>query len=217
MGASLIVQYIDDKASNITALVAKTPSLQERDLEGKKLNGTARRLMRISGVPRLGANGELLGYRGTATDISLDVERDIELRTTNARLENYLELRAAKRRMDAVIKSSIDCIVCMDVDNLVTEFNPVAERTFGYSRQEVIGRELSALTSPRDRQAHNKGLAHYRRTGEGRVIDQRLVVNAMRPRRNLSMRGRCFPSRVLMSRCNSWPPSGISQTDRKPR
>ena len=200
IGASLIVQYIDDTAAQYHR-ACREKRLPYKNVILKAKNSVAQRdvWMRISGVPRLSANGELMGYRGTATDISLDVERDIELRTTNARLEQtILELRAAKRRMDAVIKSSIDCIVCMDVDGLVTEFNPAAERTFGYSRQEVIGRELSALMiPPRDRQAHNKGLAHYRRTGEGRVIDQRLVVNAMRSS------GETFPCEVAVSRIES--------------
>lgn len=114
--------------------------------------------------------------------MSDDNQRDIELRDTKTRLEEtILELSVAKRSMDAVIKSSLDCIICMDFDGLVTEFNPAAERTFGYARQEVIGRDLSSLIiPPGDRQAHNEGLTSFRHTGRGRMLDQRLVVNAMR-------------------------------------
>ena len=81
--------------------------------------------------------------------MSDDNQRDIELRDTKTRLEEtILELSVAKRRMDAVIKSSLDCIICMDFDGLVTEFNPAAERTFGYARQDVIGRDYHPLLSP---------------------------------------------------------------------
>ena len=50
--------------------------------------------------------------------------------------------------LHAVLESALDCIICMDVQGRVQEFNPAAERTFGYSRSEVIGRELAELIVP---------------------------------------------------------------------
>ena len=44
----------------------------------------------------------------------------------------------------------MDAIIGMDHAGLITEFNPAAERMFGYSRDEAIGRELAELLIPRE-------------------------------------------------------------------
>jgi PAS domain S-box-containing protein len=81
----------------------------------------------------------------------------------------------------AILESALDCIITMDAEGMVREFNPAAERTFGYSRDQAIGRELADLIIPpvlRDR--HRQGLAHYLRTGEGPVLRRRIEIAAVR-------------------------------------
>ena len=66
----------------------------------------------------------------------------------------------------AILTSALDCIITMDAQGRVLEFNPASERVFGYTRAEVIGQELAELIIPpalRDR--HRRGLAHYLATG----------------------------------------------------
>jgi PAS domain S-box-containing protein len=61
------------------------------------------------------------------------------------------------------------------------EFNPAAERTFGYRRDDVVGKEMATLIIPpslRDR--HRSALARYVETGEARLLGQRLEMNGMR-------------------------------------
>jgi len=90
-------------------------------------------------------------------------------------------LRDSEQRMRTIVESAFDCIVSMDEEGRVVEFNPAAERTFGYRRDEAIGRPLGDLiVPPALREAHRKGLEHYLATGEARVLGHRLEMTAMR-------------------------------------
>src|SRR2546428_6471133 len=69
----------------------------------------------------------------------------------------------------------------MDEEGWVLEFNPAAERVFGFRRQEAVGKELAELIiPPRMREQHRRGLAHYLKTGEGPVIGKRIEIAGMR-------------------------------------
>ncbi len=69
----------------------------------------------------------------------------------------------------------------MNADGIVQEWNPAAERTFGYARAEAVGRELAALIIPPElRERHRMGLAHYLKTGEGPVLGRRIEIAGLR-------------------------------------
>src|SRR5438034_1934547 len=81
----------------------------------------------------------------------------------------------------AILDSALDCIITIDADGRVCEFNPAAERVFGFTRSEVIGQELAELiVPPRMREQHRKGLAHYLKTGVGPVLGRRIEISALR-------------------------------------
>ena len=83
--------------------------------------------------------------------------------------------------MTAMLASSLDCIVAMDHEGRVLEFNPAAERTFGYTRGQAVGAELGALIVPEHlRDAHRRGLARYVETRQGTLLDSRVELTAMR-------------------------------------
>ncbi len=91
------------------------------------------------------------------------------------------ELRASEARKSAVLQTSLDAIITMDHQGRVVEFNPAAERTFGYRREEIVGKELADLIIPPPlRERHHRGLAHYLATGEGPVLGRRLELPALR-------------------------------------
>ena len=91
------------------------------------------------------------------------------------------DLRLSEARNRATLEAALDCVVTMDARGHVVEFNPAAERTFGYTREEAIGRDMAELIVPPDlRERHRNGLARYLETGEGRVLDRRLEIVAMR-------------------------------------
>ena len=81
---------------------------------------------------------------------------------------------------NAVIEAALDCIIMMDQDGIVVEFNPAAEKAFGYTRQEAVGTRLADLIIPQSlRDAHHKGLTHYLETGEHQVLNKRVEVPAV--------------------------------------
>ncbi len=89
--------------------------------------------------------------------------------------------RAPSDRIGAILDAALDCIICIDSDGRVTEWNPAAERTFGWARAEAIGAELAELIVPPElRGAHHAGRDRFLRTGEAHVIGQRIEVPALR-------------------------------------
>ena len=90
-------------------------------------------------------------------------------------------LRASEARMEAILRSALDAIIVMDHAGRLVEFNPTAEKIFGFTRAEVIGRELAEMIIPeRLRARHRAGLAHLLATGEGPVLNQLLELPARR-------------------------------------
>jgi PAS domain S-box-containing protein len=81
----------------------------------------------------------------------------------------------------SILDSALDCIISMDASGIVREFNPAAERVFGYTREQAVGKELAELIIPPSlREQHRRGLAHYLATGEGPVLGRRIEINACR-------------------------------------
>lgn len=112
-----------------------------------------------------------------------DLERRVEERTVN--------LAREEARKGAILTAALDCIISADASGVVTEFNPAAERTFGYSRAEAIGRNLTDLIiRPEHRAAHSEGLKRFLATRDSQILGNRIEVPAMR--RNAE----CFPAEL---------------------
>ena len=91
------------------------------------------------------------------------------------------QLQSALRRHRAVIELSQDGVIAIDPQGRVLEFNPAAERIFGYRTVDVIGRELAELIiAPEDRDAHRRGLARGFQTGDWPLVGRRLEVTGVR-------------------------------------
>lgn len=81
----------------------------------------------------------------------------------------------------AIVAAALDAIVMMDHEGRILEFNPAAERLFGYRREDVLGRELAdMLIPPSSRQRHRRELAHFLATGERPIVGKRVEVTRMR-------------------------------------
>ena len=95
------------------------------------------------------------------------------------------ELRLSEGRNAAIMDSAIDCIVTIDHEGCITEFNPAAERTFGYRRDEVVGQQLAdVIIPPALRERHQQGFNRYLSTGEARVLGKRIEMTAVRADRS---------------------------------
>ncbi|MCC7271450.1 MAG: PAS domain S-box protein [Alphaproteobacteria bacterium] len=81
----------------------------------------------------------------------------------------------------AILSSALDCVIGMDEDGRIVEFNPAAERTFMRRRADVIGRSLSETIVPPDqRGAHERGLRRFLAGGEARMMGRRTEIDALR-------------------------------------
>lgn len=98
-----------------------------------------------------------------------------------ARRRAEREVRESDERRRAILEAALDCVITIDEQGHVLEFNPAAERTFGYPRAEVIGRDLAELIIPPALRArHREGLSRLVATGEPRALDRRLELTGMR-------------------------------------
>jgi diguanylate cyclase (GGDEF)-like protein/PAS domain S-box-containing protein len=90
-------------------------------------------------------------------------------------------LKESESRKKAILDAALDCVITIDHEGRIVEFNPAAARTFGYSRDSVVGEQMAELIIPPSlREAHKRGLRHYLATGEGPAIGKRLELPAMR-------------------------------------
>ncbi len=77
---------------------------------------------------------------------------------------------ANERWLSALVEAAHDGLIIIDGRGVMQGFNSAAQRVFGYSPVEVIGSNVSMLMPEPDRSQHDGYLAHYRETGEKRVI-----------------------------------------------
>jgi PAS domain S-box-containing protein len=94
---------------------------------------------------RAGANDYIL--KSDLTRLSPVIEREIR-ETVNRRAHRRAEEAAA--RLAAIIESSEDAIISETLEGIVNSWNPAAERLFGWTSEETIGREISFL-APKDK------------------------------------------------------------------
>ncbi len=67
------------------------------------------------------------------------------LASTMDRARDEQALRKSEARNAAILQTALDPIITIDHDDLIVEFNPAAEKTFGYERASALGRPFSAL------------------------------------------------------------------------
>ena len=88
---------------------------------------------------------------------------------------------AHEEHLGAYLEAALDCVVMADASGRVVEFNPAAERTFGYTRDEALGRTLAELiVAPSLRELHGKAFARFVETREKRLFGRRLELTGMR-------------------------------------
>ena len=79
-----------------------------------------------------------------------------------------------------VLERARDAVIVADRDGLVRFWNEGAERIFGYSRDEALGRSLDLIIPERLRERHGEGYRKVMATGVTRYGDEVLAVPALR-------------------------------------
>ena len=139
----------------------------EFEVRARRFDGVYR-WFQSRGFPLRDTNGHIVRWYNLLIDI-------------DERKRAEQELRRSEARKAAILDSALDCIVTIDHEGCITEFNPAAERTFGYRRDEVLGRQLAdIIIPPALRERHRQGFARYLATGEARVLGKRIEMTAVR-------------------------------------
>ncbi len=95
--------------------------------------------------------------------------------------ETLQAVRASDARNRAVLNAALDAVVTIDAQGRIIEFNPAAERMFGYRRNDVLGMPLVDCIVPQSlREQFLAGFARYRRTGQSSILDKVVERTARR-------------------------------------
>jgi PAS domain S-box-containing protein len=87
----------------------------------------------------------------------------------------------ADPRLNAYLKAAIDSVIMADASGLVVEFNPAAEETFGYTREQAIGSPLAELIVPPSlREKHRRAFKRFIETREQQLFGRRMQLTGMR-------------------------------------
>lgn len=133
------------------------------------------RWMRVIYVPEFAPDGAVTGWIGSITDIS--------------------DVRAAQQamaRLAAIVEYSDDAIISKDTNGIITSWNNGAQRIFGYTAEETVGRSITMLMPPErveeepgilDRIRRGESVEHYetiRRRKDGTLLNISLTVSPIK-------------------------------------
>ena len=89
-------------------------------------------------------------------------------------------LAESNARARLIVDTAHDAFIGVDSAGRIVTWNTQAEKTFGWTRDEAIGRKLAeTIIPPRFREAHTRGMQRFHETGEAPVVNQRLELTAL--------------------------------------
>jgi len=135
-----------------------------REVTGRRRDGTVFPLHLAVGEVRVGGGRKFAG-------LMHDLTKRSDLRDA---------LQNSEARWRAVIDSAVDGIVVIDARGCIETFNPAAERLFGHTQQEVLGRNVNMLMPSPYHEEHDGYLARYLETNRATIIGVGRDVLALR-------------------------------------
>lgn len=166
-------KYLEEAQNKWTeSLITKQPYEVEYRLRGADGNY---RWFICRAIPIVGKNGKIVRWVGTITDID-------ESRLNAEKVSRYA----------AIIESSDDAIISKLLDGTITSWNSGAEKMYGYSEKEAVGKNISMLF-PEDRKNElleilevlrlGEGIDHYqtqRQKKNGKIIDISVTISPIK-------------------------------------
>jgi PAS domain S-box-containing protein len=144
------------------------------------LDGTVHTYLSVK-CPLRDDAGRMYAVFGISTDI-----------TERKRTEEALRVNEERTRL--IIETALDAVVTIDRFGTITGWSPQAERIFGWSRAEALGRLLADTIVPTQyRESHRRGLQRYVETGDAKVLGARIELSA------LHRDGREFPIELAIT------------------
>ncbi len=168
-GRSIALLFPEDRADELPRILTQIRSGQRikhyetvrRTRDGHVID------VSITVSPIRDSGGHIIGASTIARDIANRKRMEAALRTSEARWRS-------------IVESAVDAIIVIDARGTIESFNPAAERLFGYTEEEVAGRNVNILMPAPDHDNHDAYLARYLATGEKKVIGIGRAVDALR-------------------------------------
>jgi PAS domain S-box-containing protein len=131
-------------------------------------------------VMKSGASDYLM--KGNVKRLIPSVQRELrEAEVRRQRRHAEEALHDSEARKAAIFDSALESIISIDHEGKITEFNPQAEKTFGYNRENVIGRQIDELIIPPAlRATHREAFARYLTAGASSAVGRRIELIAVR-------------------------------------
>jgi PAS domain S-box-containing protein len=103
------------------------------------------------------------------------------VRDVSERKKAEAALRESEARVRAITDSAQDAILMMGPDGGISYWNPMAEKVFGYTRQEALGQNLHDFLAPkRYHEAHRAAIGGFKKTGQGSAVGKTIELEAVR-------------------------------------
>ncbi len=134
---------------------------------------------------RLWRQPELFGRRKEGAhfpaEVSISKVTQGDRTTFTVIMRDITERREAEERTRLILDTAYDAFISIDAAGRIVDWNRQAEETFGWPREEVVGRSLAdTIIPPPYREEHRRGLDQYRATGAGAALNRRLEIPAQR-------------------------------------
>ncbi|MBI4384878.1 MAG: PAS domain S-box protein [Nitrospinae bacterium] len=117
--------------------------------------------------PKLDESGNVAGILGIGENV------------TQRKLAEE-NLRASEEKSRLIVDTASDAFVSIDEAGAITEWNAQAEKIFGWSRREALGRSMADLIVPQNlREAHRAGVRRFLETGRSDILNRRVELTAV--------------------------------------
>ena len=141
---------------------------------------------------RLRCKNGSIRYVSISSSVYREEGRFVHTRCVTLDITEQKKNAELRERLAAIVDSSDDAIVGKDLNGIILSWNRGAERIFGYTAEEVIGRHISLIAAPERadeipdilaRVSRGERIDHYetqRKTKDGRILTVSLTVSPIR-------------------------------------
>lgn len=136
--------------------------------------------------PVKNAEGVTTHFIGIQEDITVRKHMEEELKSLNELLrqrasDRAVQLMESEEKFRKISASANDAIIMLDDEERISYWNAAAEKIFGYSKEEAVGKRLHTLIIPVVfRNRHLEGFKEFQIAGQGPVIGKTVELTALR-------------------------------------
>jgi len=182
-GSALLEMFQEDKLVEVVAIVDPNPEApgikmaQSRGIES--FTDASDALQACKDYPDLivynlshdeKITGEVAKVFGDQKRVASGPEVNLFWQMVTNLKQVKVELETSQSQLQAIIHNAMDGIITISELGEILGFNPAAEQIFGYSQQEVMGKNLKMLMPEPTQSEHDGYLSHYKQTGEANIL-----------------------------------------------